>query len=138
MAEMESAPAADEQWTCGKGLAEQARVPAKMAELLAVLAENLEAHLPTIDTGDAAGRAEREAYVDLSTEFAGLAAQLSRTAETMRGYRDLPAARHHEETLADPGLLEAFERFVAREKELVDLLAASVERDSEMLRQAAE
>lgn len=136
MAEMEPIPAARGQWTCGKGLAEQARVPTQMAEFLEVLAENLEAHVPTIDTTDAAGRAEREAYVALSAEYAALAARLARTAERMRGYRDLPAARHHEESLADPGLLEAFERFVAREQQLVDLLAASVERDGEMLRHA--
>jgi hypothetical protein len=31
----------------------------------------------------------------------------------MRDYRNLPAARHHDQLLADPRLLEAFERFVA-------------------------
>lgn len=51
------------------GLAAHARVSAKIAEYLKGLAENLEAHVPTIDTSDPSGRAEREAYVRLANEY---------------------------------------------------------------------
>ena len=46
----------EEQQTCGKGLAEHSAVPAKFAEFLDALADNLEAHLPTIDTTAEEGR----------------------------------------------------------------------------------
>lgn len=117
------------EWTCGKGLAAHARIPAGMAELLGSLAENLEAHVPTIDTADDAGRAEREAYVGLSTEFAELAAGLARTAEKMREYEDLPPAGHHDEALADPRLVEKYERLLTLKRELAELLAGSVEQE---------
>jgi len=127
-------PTTDEQWTCGKGLAEHAKVPAKIADLLAALAENLRAHLPTIDTSARAGRTERDAYAHLSREYEAVAAHLAGTAERMRSYRDLPAAPHHEEALADHGPMAAFERFVTLEHELAELLAASAEHDRQLLR----
>lgn len=127
------APRADEEWTCGKGLAANARIPARIAEFLKSLAENLEAHLPTIDTGDPAGEAERAAYVRLSGEYHAVAAQLARTAQRMREYRDLLPARHHEQALSDPRLLEVFRRFVEIETDLADLLAASAEEDRQLL-----
>jgi len=133
MGEEEAVESPNEQPTCGKGLAEHAAVPAKMAGFLASLAENLEAHVPTIDTGDAHGRREREAYVHLASEYAAVAARLAVTAERMRGCRDLPPAHHHEEALTEPGILTAFERFVALELELADLLRASAERDQRAL-----
>lgn len=135
MAEVQQASSSDEQWTCGKGLAAHAGVPARMAEYLKSLAENLEAHVPTIDTDDPDGQTERAAYVRLSKEYEALAAQLARTAEQMHEYRDLPAARHHEEKLTDPRLLEAFERFVAVETELADVLATSAEQHRQLLQE---
>ena len=136
MAEVQQASGADGPWTCGKGLAAHARVPAKMAEFLETLAENLQAHVPTIDTSDPNGEAERAAYVRLSKEYDALATQLARTAQEMHDYRNLPAARHHEQRLEDPRLLDVFERFVALETELADLLATSAEQDKQVLRQS--
>jgi hypothetical protein len=136
MPEVRQASGADEQSTCGRGLAEHATIAAKMAEFLKSLAANLHAHVPTIDTSDPNGQAEREAYVHLSTAYEAVADQLARTAKRMRAYRDLPAAPHHEEALADARLMEAFRRFVALETELADLLAASAEQGAQLLRQS--
>lgn len=126
------------EWTCGKGLAEHAAIPAKIAEFLRALGENLGAHISTIDLGDANGREEHEAYVDLSKEYMRIAARLSETAKRMRGYRDLPAARHHEDALGDPRLVEAFEVFVALERELAGMIGESAENDARLLRQIQE
>lgn len=54
----------------------------------------------------------------------------------MHDDRDLPAARHHEQRLADPRLLEVFERLVALETELADLLATSAEEHRQILRES--
>ncbi len=136
MAEVQQTSSSDEQWTCGKGLAAHARIPAKIAEFLKSLAENIEAHVPTIDTSDRNGETEWAAYVRLSKEYDALAAQLARTAKQMHDYRDLPAARHHEGELADPRLVEAFKRFVALEAELADLLATSAEQNRQLLQES--
>lgn len=127
-------PGAGEQWTCGKGLAHRSTVPAKMAEYLAALARNLELHIPSIDTTDAAGRAEHEAYVGLATAYAELAAGLARTADTMRACRDLPMARH----LEHPGnreVLQGFQRFVEVEEQLARLLTESSAESRSLLEQ---
>lgn len=136
MAESKEPSSADEPWTCGRGLAEHAAIPAKIADFLKSLADNLREHVPTIDTGDPSGQAERDAYVHLSMEYEAVSDHLARTAKRMRAYRDLPAAQHHEEVFADARVIRAFERFVALEKELADLLATSGERDGQLLQQS--
>ncbi|MGH7480913.1 MAG: hypothetical protein ACRELV_02060 [Longimicrobiales bacterium] len=135
MADAKHDVGAEEQWTCGNGLAQHSVIPAKMAELLRSLAENLEAHVPTIDATDDNGRQERDAYVQLHSDYASIAGRLAATADLMRRYRDLPAAGHDEEALSDPKLLEAFETFVSLENELADLLRTSADRDQSLLRQ---
>lgn len=126
--------AENEEWTCGRGLAHHSAVPAKMAEYLAALAETLRTHLRTIDTSEATGQAEWGAYRELADEYADLADRLTTTAARMRGYRDLPAAPHHEKELSDPVLTEVFAKFVEIETELAALLQASADQDQEMLR----
>ena len=82
------------QPTCGKGLAENSLVPARMAELIAALAEVLEVHMKALDLADASSRKEFHAYRKLATEYGELADRLEATAQQMAGYRDLPMGRH--------------------------------------------
>lgn len=119
--------------TCGEGLAENAVTPAAMSRLLGALARVLETHIPTIDTSDGAGTAERDAYARLSTGYGRLAEELGQTAADMATCRDLPAAAHVEEALANPSLLEAFREYVLAEEDLVNLLRETVQRDRTML-----
>ena len=125
----------EEQWSCGKGLAEHAVVPAGIASYLKSLAENLEAHLPTIDVKDVNGRRERDAYQHLVSEYSEMADRLAIAAEQMGRYRDLPLAQHHEEALSDPKILEAFGRLVAVEADLANLLRISADRDQSLFRE---
>lgn len=126
-------PASEDPGSCGQGLAEHAAIPAKLAELLDSLAENLEAHLPSLDLGDPNARAERDAYVRLAQQHRQIAAQLQATAREMAGYRTLPMGRHDPQTVAAPQVIKAFERYVRIEKELGDLFRSSVEQDEDML-----
>jgi protein-tyrosine-phosphatase len=123
----------DDQPTCGKGLAEHSALPAKLGELMAATAENLEAHQRTLDLSDENSRNELDAYVRLAKEHRSLAAQLQSTAQRMAAYRDLPMGRHNERALADPRLVEAFAQFVKVERELLAQLQRAVERDQQML-----
>lgn len=135
MTDLEQNLPRDEPWTCGKGLAQHAAVPAKMAEDLNALAQNLDAHIPAIDAGDQSGQAERDAYVELATVYRSIAEQLADVASRTRSYGDLPAAGHHADVLADVKLLKAFEEFVTVEADLARLIRASTEQDQELLRQ---
>jgi hypothetical protein len=119
--------------TCGQGLAERAPLPVKLAELISALARNLELHKATLDTGDANAKKELDAYSRLERAYRNIAAELRWTGEQMTGYRDLPMGKHDERRLADPKLADAFESFVTRERETLDLLHTLIERDEAML-----
>jgi len=117
--------------TCGQGLAERAVVPAKLGEVIGALAENLEAHLRSLDPADE----EHRAYVSLAEQARTITAQLRAMAAEMAGYRELPMARHDEEALSSPRAVRAFEGFVLAEQELLALVEEAVGRDREMLGQ---
>jgi hypothetical protein len=123
----------NDQQTCGKGLAEHARLPAKLAELIGAMAEILELHQKTLDRTDDHAREELDAYVSLAKKHRTLAAELRATAEEMAGYRDLPMARHDRKAMTDPKLAESFARFTKAEGELLDQLQTAVGRDRAML-----
>jgi hypothetical protein len=108
-------------------------VPAKLAVLLASLAENLEAHVPTIDLDDPNGRTERLAYEPLAAEYRELASRLQAVAQQMADHRDLPMARHLEAAAAAPPVLDAFRRFVHAERDVVLALQRTLDRDQHML-----
>ena len=123
----------DIQQTCGMGLAQNAVIPAKMAEMIAALAAVLQTHVPTIDTALEAGRHEYDAYVMLARQYDAIASDLGSTAAQMAACRDLPMAPHFESALTDPRLLATFETYVQRAGELLELLSARVEGDRTML-----
>src|ERR1043165_4583443 len=122
-----------EQQTCGKGLAENAALPAKLGELLSAMTGNLEAHRKALDLSDKNSRAEDDAYEKLLKELRQVAAQLSVTASEMAGYRDLAMGRHDEKAMTHPRVREAFEQFVQRKRELMELLQETEERDHQLL-----
>ena len=123
----------DDAPTCGKGLAEHAPLPAALGDLTDAVARVLELHLPSLDLGDARGRREHEAYRILVDEHRAAARQLRATAERMAGYRDLPMGPHDVAALTAPENARAFERFVALERALADLLGTRLARDEAML-----
>lgn len=122
-----------EQPTCGKGLAENSVLPARLGTLLAAMAENLEVHMKALDLTDPNSREEYEAYEGLVMKIQQTAAQLEETANRMAGYRDLPMGRHDEQAMTHPRVREAFERFVKQKQQVLSLLEQTAERDSKLL-----
>jgi hypothetical protein len=119
--------------TCGKGLAENAALPAKLGQLTSALADTLEAHLKTIEIADEAAREEHGMYVRLVREFRRTAVELEESAAEMAGARDLPMGRHHDVPASNSEALEAFEKLVKTKRELLTLLESSAARDQRML-----
>ncbi|HEX9607112.1 MAG TPA: hypothetical protein VF962_07780 [Gemmatimonadaceae bacterium] len=124
-----------EQQTCGKGLAERAALPAKLAELTAAMAAVLAFHQRSLELTDDHGRKELHAYVRLEEEYRLISSLLQSTAARMAGYRDLPMARHDIRILASAENAETFAAFVRVEREALDLLSKSIEGDERMLSQ---
>ena len=122
-----------EQPTCGKGLAENSALPAKMGEVLAAMVENLEMHMKALDLNDENSRQEHEAYERLVKAYRQIALQLRATAEEMAGYRDLPMGKHDPKAMTHPRVRDAFENFVQRKQELLSLLEGTTERDQTLL-----
>jgi hypothetical protein len=123
----------EEEPTCGKGLAENSVLPAKLGDLTAALAEVLEVHTKALDRSDENSRQERDVYLDLVKQHREIAARLQATARQMAGYRDLPMGRHDEAAMSGPEPLAVFERFVKLEQELLALLQSRVEQHRQML-----
>jgi hypothetical protein len=119
--------------TCGQGLAENSVLPAKLGELTASVAEILEVHMKALDLTDESSRKEYDAYLGLVEEHRRTASALQATARRMAGYRDLPMGRHDPEAMSSPEALEAFEKFVKLEQELLALLQKRLEGDRKML-----
>lgn len=133
---------AGEQQTCGRGLAAQAELPANLAALFIALAQNLDAHLPTLVMDDANAQAERYAYVKLGGEMRRLAAALQGLARHLAEAGELPVARHdflfearvpHDARMLSQAIVGAFERYVGTQRSVAELLAARVTRDARML-----
>jgi hypothetical protein len=118
---------------CGKGLAADSLLPAKLSALMASVAENLELHIRTLDLKDASARRENKAYAKLAKEHRNISASLQAIAREMEGYRDLATGKHHEDALSDPKILAAFGKFIKAEKQLIAWLQKRMRRDSRIL-----
>ncbi|MEX1103842.1 MAG: hypothetical protein WED87_06315 [Dehalococcoidia bacterium] len=123
----------DDEPTCGKGLAANAVLPAKLAELLTALADTLEAHRPALDRDEPAGRQEDEACATLVEDQRQIAARLASLATRMEGCRTLPMASHDIAVMADPARMAPYARFVATERQRANMLQQSVAQGAAML-----
>jgi hypothetical protein len=119
--------------TCGKGLAEHAALPAKLGDLIASLARNLEVHREALDPEDESSREEREAYMELGEAHRKIATDLGAAALRMAAYRDLPMGRHDQKSMSGPEVFRAFEDFVTVEEELLAMLQNRLKQDRRML-----
>src|SRR5687768_17638173 len=123
----------DDRPTCGKGLAANAVLPAKLAELIAAQGEVLKRHARALDPADATAQAELDAYTRLERAHGAVARELASLAEEMASYRNLPMCRHNMTVITDPkGQTEAFRRFLAMERELLALLQAKLEAEEKL------
>jgi hypothetical protein len=123
----------DDQPTCGEGLAEHSRVPAKIEKLLEAMAEVLEVHMTALDPTDEHSQREQRVYAGLAKKFRQVAADLGATATRMAEYRDLPMGRHDLQAMSGPQARESFATFVRLEQELLSLLEERLELDRVML-----
>ena len=122
-----------DEWTCGKGLAKNAALPAKLGDVAEALAGLLEAHTRALDVKDENCRKEYDAYRRLAEECRGVAPQLHALASQMAGYRDLAMGPHDEAVMTEPQFTGALERLVAAERDLAGLLQGQIAEYGAML-----
>jgi hypothetical protein len=124
-----------DQPTCGQGLAQNSPLRTKLGELVGSTSGVLEIHMAALDPGDEDTGPERRAYQRLAQEHREIGARLLVLGEEMAGYRDLPMGRHDPRVMASPPAVEAFEKFLQAERELLALLQQRVPQDQRMLEQ---
>ena len=117
----------NQQWTCGMGLALGGEMPARMADLLTVMARNLELHMRSLDSNEPAANQELIAYQRLTGQMREVSGSLEALAGEMADYRDLPMAPHDETALNTPDVHEAFQALIAQERGFAEYLNASVD-----------
>ena len=122
-----------EEQTCGLGVAQHAAVPAKLAEVIEAMADNLQLHMAALALEDDAARMEHSVYLRLVEEQRQTGARLRRVAEEMAAARDLPMGVHDEQELTSPAVAEAFQRFLRAREELAEVLQADLEADRRLL-----
>jgi hypothetical protein len=122
----------DEQ-TCGRGLAEHSVLPARLAEVVEAMADNLRVHMGALELDDEPAREEHAVYLRLAEEQRQAAGRLRAIAGEMAAARDLPMGRHDPHTLSSPEVADAFRHFVRAKQELAATLQGMAEEDQRML-----
>jgi len=129
---------ANDQPTCGKGLAANAILPERLAALMNAMATMLENHTRALDPTETNGRLERDAYERLVRDQRALASGLEAFARAMEGNRDLPMARHNLAPLNDQASRAVLAAFIDAERDLITLLQKQTENHAVMLPQMTE
>ena len=129
---------ADDQPTCGRGLAANAILPERLAALMHAMATMLENHTRALDPSETNGRLERDAYERLVRDQRVLASGLEALARAMVGNRDLPMAKHNMAPLGDQASRAVLAAFIDAERDLIALLQKQAENHAVMLAQMTE
>src|SRR5215204_3525055 len=122
-----------EEPTCGKGLAANSWLPAKLGDVSSAMAAMLEIHTTALDLTDENAKRERNAYLSLISKYQVVAGQLHALAEEMAGYRDLPMARHDMAVMTDPKMAETYAQVVRAKEDLLANLQERIEGERQML-----
>jgi uncharacterized protein YndB with AHSA1/START domain len=118
--------------SCGAGVAQHAAIPARVGIMFEGLAETLELHLKMLVLDDPDARREAEVYRTLASGWRDIARRVGETAALMAAQRELPMGRHDDSGWDDTNL-QAFEKFVKAEGELLSLLKVAAEHDEKTL-----
>ena len=119
---------------CGRGLADQAAVPGRIADLMAAVAATLEAHIAALDAEDESAQVERRVYDRLAHAHRRIASELLAVREESDSLRDALAARKTIERAK--GLL--MERDGLSESEAFGRMRAAAQRTGKTLPDIAE
>jgi len=123
----------DDQPTCGKGVADHAVLPERVAALFEAMAATLAHHRKALDRADPAAREEDDSYAKLIDEQHELVTRLRSVEARMSGYRNLPMGRHEPSVMAGPESVAVFDKYVEAEQQLLSLLELWLARDRQML-----
>jgi hypothetical protein len=119
--------------TCGQGLAQNAALPAGLAQVTDAMAGMLERHMTSLDLTDTHSRAEHAVYGELAAAHRRIADQLRAAADRMDAQRGLPMGPHDMAAITDPATLQAFQALVEAKRHLLTLLRDTADEDDAML-----
>lgn len=111
--------------TCGQMVADNAGMPAKIADLMNAYADEADAHAAFMAAGkDKNAMAEIDGTKKLAVQYRETAASLTRTADAMKAAAGWPAAAHDMKKMAaDAKLKAASDRTMQLQKEFGEMIA---------------
>jgi hypothetical protein len=119
--------------TCGQGLAENAALPAALAQVTEAMAGMLEQHMVALDLTDPRSAAEHGVYGELAAAHRRIADLLRAAADRMDAQRDLPMGPHDMAAIEHPATARAFQTLVEAKRHLLTMLRDTAAEDDEML-----
>ena len=122
----------DDAPTCGIGVAQHATIPAKIGVMFEHLAETLELHRRMLVLDDTNARKEDDVYRALAASWRQIAELVKKAAADMAAQRDLPMGVH-DETAWGEKHLNAFDKFVKAQTQVLARLRVAVERDEKVV-----
>lgn len=124
---------ANDEPTCGKGLAAHAVIPHKLGALFDALADNFEQHVPSLTGTDAATRSETAAYMSLLRKHREIAAQLRGVGDEMVSYKSLLMPAHEMEVLQAEPAAKAFEQYIVALRATIAVLQKVLAEDQQLI-----
>jgi uncharacterized protein YndB with AHSA1/START domain len=122
----------DEAPTCGIGLAQHATIPAQIGVMFEGLAETLELHRTMLVRSDPSSQEEDDVYRELAARWNDITRLVRKTAAQMSAQHEL-AMGAHDQTAWSDAHLQAFEKFVKAQTQVLALLRVAAARDEQML-----
>jgi hypothetical protein len=123
---------ADDEPTCGKGIAAHAVISHKLGALIDGIADNFEQHLPALDGNDAATRGERAAYASLLVKHREIATLLRAVGDEMASCQGLAMPAHDMAVLQAEPAAKAFEHYIVTLRATVAALQAVLAEDQQL------
>ena len=111
-----------EEPTCGQGLAQHAKLPQLIGELMNSVADNLCAHLPGLVSSDADSHHEKRVYEQLAARHREAAALLQAIGTEMAEQQDMPMGEHDLEAMSPSDVTDALEGMIRAEAQLAALV----------------
>jgi len=125
-------PKGDAAASCGREMAEDAEVPAKLGMLLRHVASNMLAHATWVGASPA-GERERDALRKVATEYLAMADAAGRAAQAMEAMWEIPGAPHDPQGLDRQAQIAWMRKKIDLQGDFIRLLTQHAQQSKKVL-----
>jgi hypothetical protein len=126
------------EMSCGEMMAAKAALPKKLAELMAVAFEGLDAHVKLLAAakGDAKAQAEAKALAKVAKGHKAMGDAATKVAADMEAMKELPSSPEVEKTADMAKMMEGMQKQIALMKELGKMMTDEAKKGEQMMKAA--